>query len=209
MTEPPRISSLDALLPDFRAAVDQWAGALQQAIAPSGRSVRILETIRTPERQDWLYASGRTRPGLRVTALRGNDPRANHVQPHGEGRAFDFAFVAHGMGLWDESHPWELAGVLGEYLGMRWGGRWPARDLGHLEWPDTQLRKVIRRGAKGPVVKRLQDALAMRGFDPGPVDGIFGPATERALRAFEAVAGLQVDGELDAAVALQLGVVLT
>jgi peptidoglycan L-alanyl-D-glutamate endopeptidase CwlK len=206
--EPPRIDTPTALAPEFFDAVVHWRSVLSAAVLASGRQVRILETIRTPERQDWLYASGRTRPGMIVTALRGNDPRANHVYPHGEGRAFDFAFSAPGLGLWDESHPWELAGVLGEWLGMRWGGRWASRDLGHLEWPDAQIRHVVRRGAQGAVVRRLQDALTMRGFEPGPVDGIYGPATERAVRAFEAAAGMQVDGEVDAAVALQLGVVL-
>lgn len=209
MTEPARISDLIALLPSFRLAAARWRDALANALALDGRVVVIGETIRSPERQDWLYASGRTRSGPIVTHVRGNDPRANHVQPAGQGRAFDFWFLADGLSPWDDSHPWELAGVLGEYLGMRWGGRWKSRDLGHLEWPDAQLRRVIRRGAKGPVVTRIQDALMMRGFDPGPVDGVFGLRTETALRAFEAAAGLQIDGDLDAAVALQLGVVLT
>lgn len=206
MTEPPRISEVSALLGEFQRAVLRWHDRVSDLIAPSGTEVVILETIRTPERQDWLFASGRTRPGPIVTGVRGNSPAANHVAKRGAGRAFDFAFRAPGLGLWDESHPWELAGVVGEYLGMRWGGRWKSRDLGHLEWPPAPLQQVIRRGARGAIVKRVQDALAMRGFDPGPADGIFGIRTEAALREFEERAGLLVDGELDAAVALQLGV---
>jgi membrane-bound lytic murein transglycosylase B len=46
-------------------------------------------------------------------------------------------------------------------------------------------------------VKRLQRALAERGFDPGPADGIWGPATRRALTDFEASAGRVADGYPD------------
>lgn len=48
-------------------------------------------------------------------------------------------------------------------------------------------------------VKRLQQALAQRGFDPGPADGIWGPATRRALTEFEASVGAVADGYPDAA----------
>lgn len=47
-------------------------------------------------------------------------------------------------------------------------------------------------------VKQLQRALAERGYDPGPADGIWGPATRRALTEFEASAGRVADGYPDA-----------
>ena len=40
----------------------------------------------------------------------------------------------------------------------------------------------------------LQRALAQRGFSPGPADGIDGPATRRAVMAFQRAHGLAVDG---------------
>ncbi len=46
-------------------------------------------------------------------------------------------------------------------------------------------------------VERLQRALADRGFDPGPADGIWGPATRRALTEFEASVGRVADGYPD------------
>ncbi len=49
-------------------------------------------------------------------------------------------------------------------------------------------------------VVRLQRALAERGFDPGPADGIWGPATRRALTEFEASTGRVADGYPDAAI---------
>lgn len=52
----------------------------------------------------------------------------------------------------------------------------------------------MRRGASGTAVKELQQALARAGFNPGAVDGAFGPATERAVKAFQAANGLTADG---------------
>ena len=39
-----------------------------------------------------------------------------------------------------------------------------------------------------------QRALAGLGFDPGPVDGVWGPRSDAALRAFQSAAGLEVNG---------------
>lgn len=37
-----------------------------------------------------------------------------------------------------ESPLWLKIGEIGERLGMRWGGRWKQRDLGHFEWVEPQ-----------------------------------------------------------------------
>jgi peptidoglycan lytic transglycosylase B len=42
--------------------------------------------------------------------------------------------------------------------------------------------------------KALQQALIDRGYNPGPVDGIIGAGTKRALRAWQKTAGLPADG---------------
>ncbi len=52
----------------------------------------------------------------------------------------------------------------------------------------------LRRGSKGDEVKKLQNALNALGYDCGTADGIFGAATEKAVRAFQADNGLAVDG---------------
>ena len=46
----------------------------------------------------------------------------------------------------------------------------------------------------GPDVLELQTLLAVQGPDPGPLDGIFGPLTELALRRFQKCQNLQDDG---------------
>ncbi|MEO1252754.1 MAG: lytic murein transglycosylase [Pseudomonadota bacterium] len=48
--------------------------------------------------------------------------------------------------------------------------------------------------------KSLQQALAERGYDPGPVDGIIGAGTKRALRAWQRAAGRPADGYASAAI---------
>ncbi|MDX1690205.1 MAG: peptidoglycan-binding domain-containing protein [Acidimicrobiia bacterium] len=53
---------------------------------------------------------------------------------------------------------------------------------------------MLRNGSRGDEVTELQEALAEAGHDPGPVDGVFGPKTEAAVRAFQEAKGLQVDG---------------
>ncbi len=47
---------------------------------------------------------------------------------------------------------------------------------------------------EGADVLSLQRRLAALGFGPGPLDGQYGPATERAVRDFQASAGIDVDG---------------
>jgi peptidoglycan hydrolase-like protein with peptidoglycan-binding domain len=53
---------------------------------------------------------------------------------------------------------------------------------------------TIRFGSKGPFVADAQLKLLAKGFDPGPVDGDFGPRTRQAVVAFQAANGLLADG---------------
>jgi uncharacterized protein (TIGR02594 family) len=53
---------------------------------------------------------------------------------------------------------------------------------------------LLKRGNKGPKVRDLQRRLRELGYNPGPVDGIFGPRTEAAVRAFQRDSKLVADG---------------
>lgn len=68
----------------------------------------------------------------------------------------------------------------------------------------VQPSAVLRRGARGAAVAALQTALTARGH-PLAADGIFGPATERAVKAFQSRAGLAVDGIAGPATMAALG----
>ncbi|MBR4549307.1 MAG: peptidoglycan-binding protein [Oscillospiraceae bacterium] len=54
--------------------------------------------------------------------------------------------------------------------------------------------RILRYGSRGPAVQLLQLALDRAGFGPLTTDGAFGPATEAALRRFQAASGLAPDG---------------
>lgn len=54
--------------------------------------------------------------------------------------------------------------------------------------------RLLRQGDRGIVVEGLQQQLLALGFDPGPIDGIFGPQTLDAVMRFQRVANLTVDG---------------
>ncbi|MFN3431535.1 MAG: peptidoglycan-binding protein [Candidatus Sericytochromatia bacterium] len=52
----------------------------------------------------------------------------------------------------------------------------------------------LELGARSEDVKVLQQRLKELGFDPGPIDGYFGPVTERAVKAYQQANGRTVDG---------------
>ncbi len=45
-------------------------------------------------------------------------------------------------------------------------------------------------------VSRVQTVLAARGYDVGPIEGIMGPRTDAAIRAFQSDQGLAPDGRM-------------
>lgn len=50
---------------------------------------------------------------------------------------------------------------------------------------------------QGPDTLEVQERLTELGFNPGALDGIYGPANERALRQFQKSRSLKVDGLVD------------
>jgi peptidoglycan hydrolase-like protein with peptidoglycan-binding domain len=56
------------------------------------------------------------------------------------------------------------------------------------------LRVTIAGAVAGDDVRRVQEALSSAGFDPGPIDAVYGPTTARAVRRFQLVHGLGADG---------------
>lgn len=58
---------------------------------------------------------------------------------------------------------------------------------------------------RGKKVEAIQAALAAKGVNPGPVDGVFGPATADAVAAFQAMEGIVVDGAVGPQTRQRLG----
>lgn len=59
-----------------------------------------------------------------------------------------------------------------------WKGETSDSPKMFVSWPK------LKRGARGETVRTLQSLLSCRGFEI-PANGIFGPATEQAVRAFQ------------------------
>lgn len=59
--------------------------------------------------------------------------------------------------------------------------------------------------ADGSLIVAVQQVLARAGYYRGAIDGIIGPRTIRAIRAFERSRGLPVDGRIDSALLARMG----
>jgi murein DD-endopeptidase MepM/ murein hydrolase activator NlpD len=53
---------------------------------------------------------------------------------------------------------------------------------------------LLAVGSQGKSVSHLQRLLTKKGFEPGPIDGIFGPKTRAAVVSFQRRKGLTADG---------------
>ena len=62
------------------------------------------------------------------------------------------------------------------------------------EEPVTRLLKRTSPMMRGDDVRALQEQLNALGFDCGAADGIFGNKTLAGVKAFQAAAGVKVDG---------------
>ena len=69
--------------------------------------------------------------------------------------------------------------------------------------------KVLYWGSRGEDVKKVQSRLAQWGYLVGEVDGIYGPATYRAVRRFQRANGLVEDGVVGPATAKAIGISLS
>lgn len=93
-----------------------------------------------------------------------------------------------------ETYAWDHYAIL---KGMK-------NEEGDVTMPDTptipadEKRDTIRQGAKGPTVVEMQGRLKTHGItvdgEQIKVDGVFGPITDAAIREFQRVNGLEIDG---------------
>ena len=103
---------------------------LLRRLAAEGLTFKVTSGNRTQAEQDALYAQGRTKPGPVVTWTR----RSRHIG----GRAIDLTLFQGKNPVWESRH-YDRAGVIGEKLGLKWGGRWKTPDRPHF-----QLNKETR-----------------------------------------------------------------
>ncbi len=117
---------LDDLSPRFLPL----AMTLLARCVEAGLQVMIIDTLRTPAE----HADNLARGVSWTTHSKHLDGDAIDICPYAQ-------YDAHGADklLWDAGDPiWQKIGVIGEALGLRWGGRWTIPDLGHFEYVDQR-----------------------------------------------------------------------
>jgi len=68
------------------------------------------------------------------------------------------------------------------------------------------LTPLVSAASSSGDIKQAQQALLDKGYDPGPIDGIMGPQTRRAIGQYQKSEDLSVTQRLDAKTASRLGV---
>lgn len=147
--------------------------------------------------------------GFANRAIRGSNKPSNHSW----GLAVDINAPANPMGSKLVTDMPDWMPELWKSKGFRWGGDYRTRpDAMHYEFmgsPDDAERAIasltvaddlapadrprLRKDDKGPWVERLQTRLNAHGTSL-QVDGVFGPKTDEAVRAFQEEHDLEVDG---------------
>ncbi|HZD26164.1 MAG TPA: peptidoglycan-binding domain-containing protein [Alphaproteobacteria bacterium] len=80
-------------------------------------------------------------------------------------------------------------------------------------WADQQVPSTLHAETVGGVrltpalIAGMQAELAARGFYFGPIDGLVGPQTRRAVRRYRVEEGLPATPEIDARVLRELGLI--
>ncbi|MEG0386957.1 M15 family metallopeptidase [Niameybacter sp.] len=132
-------------LNELHPKVKQLAQALLDKCQQQGLNIKISETYRSMERQEYLYEQGRTRPGSIVTNARGSSMSSYHqwrlafdVYQNIKGAEYDKRILA-------------KVGTIGEALGLDWGGSWSSfSDTPHFQYTFGLSIKDLNSGKRPP-----------------------------------------------------------
>ncbi len=195
------LAKLEGVHPNLVAVVKRAAEKVE---------FRVLEGVRTLQRQQQLYAQGRTAPGKIVTGTMNSKHRK---QADGYGHAVDLFPAPYSwtdIPAFDRTIAAMFEAAEELNVPIRSGADWDRdgkfRERGESDSPHFELvagavvartadKPTLRLGARGTSVVTLQQALAKDGRSPSlTVDGRFGPATDAAVKKFQAAEGLKADG---------------
>lgn len=123
--------------------------------------------------------------------------------------------ISDGLGGTVEAHSTATGVIRNTLSGRRWttGILVPGIEYeAPVETATAQAEPLVFRLAsplmRGEVVGQIQTALRKYGYDPGPVDSIFGPKVHAAVLQYQQQRGLVCDGEVGPQTAEALGIEL-
>ena len=125
--------NINDLKPHVAAKCRAFVAACEQA----GIRVLITSTLRDFEKQNALYAQGRTVAGRKVTNAKGG------YSYHNFGLAFDFVPIVNGKAAWENTALFNKCGAIGEAVGLEWAGRWKSfKEMAHMQ--DTGGKTLVQ-----------------------------------------------------------------
>lgn len=143
-SQPAPQRSIELLYPDFRGRLVPLMSGMTSWCAkhlPSHKPF-IFETYRSVQRQSWLYASGRSRPGPVLTYLDG----VHRLSRHQLAIAADIiAIDPSRRPTWDLPDPfWDYLAHLARAFGLDSGHDWRSfKDLPHVELPRDSMPELL------------------------------------------------------------------
>jgi peptidoglycan L-alanyl-D-glutamate endopeptidase CwlK len=136
------MSKLDALHPKLQELAKQHIAKCKEA----GIDLLIYCTYRSIEEQNALYAQGRTKPGKKVTNAKGGQSYHNFRV------AYDCGPVINGKIAWNREDLFKKIGVIGESIGLEWGGHFKSIvDLPHFQYTGGLALADFRTGKSLPI----------------------------------------------------------
>lgn len=137
---------------------------LAEKLLEEGIEIRVVQGLRTYQEQGDLYAKGRTAPGPKVT-----DAPPGYSW-HNMGVAVDVCPGISGEDPWapdwNAAHPaWKQIWTIGTGLGLVSGALWKGipdkphfqlANIGPVDAPDDELRKIIATGGVQAVWKEIE-----------------------------------------------------
>ncbi len=136
------ITDVNALHPYFRDKVLD----LIELCRAKGIELAFVETYRTHAKQNEYKGMGK-----KYTRSGGGKSK------HQYGLAVDVVPIIDGEAQWDNKPLWLKVGLVGEKLGLRWGGRWRHPfDPGHFEWTGGLNTTALSAGYKPYIPKEKE-----------------------------------------------------
>jgi putative peptidoglycan binding protein len=171
------------------ASADAYTGYWARDVERFGQAISVEEAARTRG----AAVLRRPQPGA-IGHIAISDGRGGTVEAHSTKRGVIESTIS--------GRRWDV-GILVPFIEYS-----PPGAVVETDSPARVVYRLTEPHMSGATVKEIQRALREKGFDPGGIDGDFGPNTHAAVVSFQASRRFVVDGEVGPTTARALGVTL-